>query len=241
MPVASPSRAEIPSQHVVSEEGEIPRSEPQASPAQEVPQVSVPSVDEQNQVPVEQSQPPPMDVSASMPKVDEPAPVPSAPAAPSVVPHTHSPLKLSIDTVTRIPDIGPSERKSISARLSDSVVYGDEYLSPEEELKYPYPREELPLFSTGAGAKGPLFNRNAHPKFFQASRYDGLRTSELPHFWTKEQAIYYSRVLYESKKIFPHEYLDVPAMRNIGCFNQLLQDLDDFCLTKVFEFEHPWN
>ena len=30
-------------------------------------------------------------------------------------------------------------------------------------------------------------------------------------------------------------------MQNIGCFNPLLQDLDDFCLTKIFEFEHPWN
>ena len=101
-----------------------------------------------------------------------------------------------------MPDVGPSERKSVSARRTDSVVYGDEYLSPEEELKYLYPREELPLFSSGAGAKGPLFNRNVHPKFFQASLYDWPRTSELPHFWTKEQAIYYSRVLYESRRYF---------------------------------------
>ena len=63
-------------------------------------------------------------------------------------------------------DAGPSEHKSISIRRSDSVVYGDEVIFPEEELKYPFPREELPLFSPGAGAKGPLFNQNAHPKFF---------------------------------------------------------------------------
>jgi hypothetical protein len=30
-------------------------------------------------------------------------------------------------------------------------------------------------------------------------------------------------------------------MKNIGCFNQLLQDLEYFCLTNVFAFEHPWN
>jgi hypothetical protein len=45
------------------------------------------------------------------------------------VPHAPSPLKLSIDTVARIPEVGPSERKSVSARRTDSVVYGDEYLS----------------------------------------------------------------------------------------------------------------
>ena len=72
--------------------------------------------------------------------------------------------------------------KSISARPTDSVVYGDGYLSLEDELKYPYPREELPLFSSGDGAKGPPFNRNVHPKFFQDSPYDGPRTSKLPRF-----------------------------------------------------------
>jgi hypothetical protein len=30
-------------------------------------------------------------------------------------------------------------------------------------------------------------------------------------------------------------------MKSIGCFDQLLQNLEDFCLTNVFTFEHPWN
>lgn len=236
VPVASPARAKISSQWSVSEEGEIPRSGPQASLAHGAPKVLDPSITEQQQIPEEQPQPPPVQASAPVPPVDGPAS-----AAPPVVTPAPSPLKLTIDTATKNLDAGPSERKSISGGHADSVVYGDEFLSPEEVLKYPNPREELPLFSSKAGAKGPLFNRNAHPKFFQDSPYDGPRTLESPRFWTKEQAIYYSRVLYESKKIFPHEYLNIPAMWNIGCFNQLLQALDDFCLTKVFEFEHPWN
>ena len=69
-------------------------------------------------------------------------------------------------------DIGPSEHKPFSTHRTYSVVYGDEVLSLEDELKYPYPREELPLFSMGKDAKGPIFNRNAHPKFFQDSPYD---------------------------------------------------------------------
>ena len=77
-----------------------------------------------------------------------------------------SQLKLSIITTPRIPDDGLSEHKYVSARHANSVVYGDEVISIEEELKYPYPHEELPLLSAGACAKGPLFNRNTHPKFF---------------------------------------------------------------------------
>ena len=152
--------------------------------------------------PVKDSDAPPSPRPTESVPMASPARVPTAPASPAVVPPAPSPLKLSIDAVTRMADAGPSEHKSVSVRRSDFVVYGDEVISPKEELKYPYPREELPLFSTGAGAKGPLFNRNVHPKFFQASPYDGPHTSESPRFWTKEQAIYYSRVLYESKKIF---------------------------------------
>ena len=30
-------------------------------------------------------------------------------------------------------------------------------------------------------------------------------------------------------------------MKNIGCFNQVLQDIEEFFLTHVFAFQHPWN
>ena len=55
------------------------------------------------------------------------------------------------------------------------------------------------------------------------------------------RAIYYSRILYDNKKIFPHKFSDITAMKGIGCFDQLLQDMEDFCLTSVFAFKHPWN
>jgi hypothetical protein len=48
-------------------------------------------------------------------------------------------------------------------------------------------------------------------------------------------------VLYESRKIFPHEFPDIRAMRGLDCFRQLLDVLDDAYLTGVFAFEHPWN
>jgi hypothetical protein len=98
-----------------------------------------------------------------------------------------------------------------------------------------------PLFSFGVGVKGPLFNRNTHPLFFQESPYSKPRTSESPRFRTQEKAIYYSQILYDSLKSFPHEFPDIAAMKNIGCFNEVLQDIKDFSLMHVFAYQHPWN
>ena len=53
--------------------------------------------------------------------------------------------------------------------------------------------------------------------------------------------MYYSQILYDSLKIFPHEFPDFAAMKNISCFNQILQDIEDFGLTHVFAYQHPWN
>ena len=68
-------------------------------------------------------------------------------------------LQVLIATARRISDDAPMENRSISARHTNSIVYGDKVASVEDELKYPYPREQLPLFKTSASAKGPLFIR----------------------------------------------------------------------------------
>lgn len=92
--------------------------------------------------------------------------------------------KLTVVTSSApITGVGPSERQPSSQHLpppsernSGSMVYGEEFLSVEEELQYPNPREQLPIFLDGAGAKGPLFNRNDYLEgfsFFQTSPYTG--------------------------------------------------------------------
>ena len=105
-------------------------------------------------------------------------------------------------------EIWPSKRNPShpppSERNTGSVVYSDEVLSIEEELQYPNQRGKMPIFSDGAGAKGPLINQNEYPdrySFFKMSPYDGPRTSESGSFWTREQAIYYSRVLYDNPQV----------------------------------------
>lgn len=64
---------------------------------------------------------------------------------------------------------GPSEhvhpsqsQPQVSARIASPVLYGDEYLSVEEELVHPNPRECFPIFSEGEGVKGPIFNEEDH-------------------------------------------------------------------------------
>ena len=68
-----------------------------------------------------------------------------------------SPLRISLDTMKRNMDVDPSIVKPISAHHSDSVVYSDEVISIEDELKYPYPpypHEQLPLFLLVLASKG---------------------------------------------------------------------------------------
>lgn len=146
---------------------------------------------------------------------------------------------------------GPSEsvdpsqsRPQISERIAGLLVYADVSMTVEEEMALPKPRECLPIFSEGEGAKGPLFNEEIHRAklaFFGMSPYEGEQTSPSPRFWMHEQAVFYSWILYKSNRIFQHEYLDVPLMRNLECFRQVLQELDDFQSLKVLSFKHPWN
>ena len=68
-------------------------------------------------------------------------------------------LPLTIGPDARADEPGLSPHRSPSGRHPDSIVYGDEFLSPKE-LNLPFPRETLHIFSAGASAKGPLFNRN---------------------------------------------------------------------------------
>ena len=97
-----------------------------------------------------------------------------------------SPLQISLDAAKGNSNVDPSTVKSVSAHHSNSVVYGAEMISVEVELKYPYPHEQLSLFFIGVGVKGPLYNRNTHPLFFQESTYNKPHTSESPRFWTQE-------------------------------------------------------
>ena len=73
------------------------------------------------------------------------------------------------------------------------------------------PLETFPLFPIDDGPNGPAFNEQFHHSklaFFGTSPYDGERTSMSPRFWTKEQAVYYARILYGKNRIFKHKIMD---------------------------------
>lgn len=124
------------------------------------------------------------------------------------------------------PVCDPSQSKpQIPERNVDSPIYEEVSMSVEEEMALLKPRECLPIFSEGEGAKGPLFNKETHRAklaFFGSSPYERECTSPSPRFWTQEQAIFYSRILYKSNQIYQHEYLDVPLTKNLECFKQVL-------------------
>lgn len=85
----------------------------------------------------------------------------------------------------------PHEKVSIEEDFPSKVL-------PEEEPLL-NPLEMFPLFPLEDGPRGPKFITAIHKeklKFFQESPYKGEHTSLSPRFWTKEQAIYYARILY---------------------------------------------
>ena len=158
MCVASPIREANPSHPNIPEEGEIPQSEHQASPARVEPTKSVPP-----SAPQSFAEAPPHQ-SSTMP---DKASVPDEVSAPS-------PLRISLDVAKRNSDVDPSAAKSVSAHHSDSVIYGDEVISVEDELKYPHPREQLSLFSIGVSVKGLLFNQHASSVLSRVSIHQAL-------------------------------------------------------------------
>ena len=73
------------------------------------------------------------------------------------------------------------------------------------------PQEPFPLFPAEYVPNGPVFNEQLHLsklEFFGKSPYEGERTSLSPRFWTKEQAVYYARILFGKNKIFNHKILN---------------------------------
>ena len=81
------------------------------------------------------------------------SPVPDKASVPDKV-SAPSPLRISLNTTKKTSDVGPSIVKLVFAHHLDSVIYGDEVISIEDDLKYPYHRKQLPLFSIGIGVKG---------------------------------------------------------------------------------------
>jgi hypothetical protein len=106
------------------------------------------------------------------------------------------------------------------------------------------PLETFPLFPNEDGPRGPKFIKAIHKeklKFFKESPYNGEHTSLLPRFWTKEQAIYYARILYYKNKIFPHKYLDFAKMERIPCYHDVIERIENGFLKLVLRFCHGWN
>ena len=97
-------------------------------------------------------------------------------------------------------------------------------MSEEEQLRNPL--ETFPLFPVEDGLNGPAFNEQFHLlklAFFGTSPYDGERTSLSPRFWTKEQSVYYARILYEKNRIFKHKILDFAELESLPCFHHIIE------------------
>src|ERR1041385_1315758 len=73
----------------------------------------------------------------------------------------------------------------------------------DELLHSAHSREMLPLFRSDVPRGGPIFKMREHkPFFFGTNPYEKPRSAYSLRFWTQEQAIYYTRVLFNKARVF---------------------------------------
>ena len=112
-------------------------------------------------------------------------------------------------------------------------------MTDEEPLSNPL--EMYPLFPVEDGPNGPAFNEQVHRSklaFFGTSPYDGETTSMTSRFWTKEQAVYYARILYGKNRIFKHKILDFAELESLPCFHHTIEQIEQVFLKNFLRFNH---
>jgi hypothetical protein len=115
-------------------------------------------------------------------------------------------------------------------------------ISDEENRKIP--QESFPLFPAEYGPNGPAFNEQLHVSklaFFGTSPYIGERTSLSPRFWTKEQAVYYARILFGKNRIFNHKILNFAELEEMPRFLHSIEHIEHALLKGFMRFNHGWN
>ena len=111
----------------------------------------------------------------------------------------------------------------VTVRWPIVVPRFDYHVEHSPQVQKPKPR--LPRFPSTASAPGS-FNANgfiAHNTFFDRAKnpYSKPRFSS-DRFWSYQQRSYYSCVLYNQGRIFPHMRLDSEAIAGLPCLEEAL-------------------
>src|SRR3954469_19004206 len=105
------------------------------------------------------------------------------------------------------------------------------------------PKPRLPRF-LGAATLPGSFNVNsfrAHNTFFDSAKnpYSRPRISS-DRFWSYQQRSYYSCILYNQGKIFPHRCLDCEAIAGLPCLEEALDCFRDAGLLQFVTDKEHW-
>lgn len=131
--------------------------------------------------------------------------------------------------------------------IDENIVAPDDKEAPDnedKEIARPNLKEKYPVFHSNQGPRGPIYHEALHKfklDFFKKSPYEEERTAASPHFWTTEQATYYCRVMCRKDMIFEHGILDNELMKELGCFKDVLNTIEELQLTGILIFSHGWK
>ena len=118
----------------------------------------------------------------------------------------------------------------------------DYHVEHRPQVQKPIPR--LPRFPGPASTPGS-FNINgfrADNTFFNSSRnpYSRERISS-DRFWSYPQRSYYSCILYNQGRIFPHKRLDIEAIAGLPCLEEALDCFKEVGLLLFVTDQEHWN
>ena len=118
----------------------------------------------------------------------------------------------------------------------------DYHVEHRPQVQKPIPR--LPRFPGPASAPGS-FNINGFRvdnTFFDSSRnpYSRERISS-DRFWSYPQRSYYSCILYNQGRIFPHKRLDIEAIAGLPCLEEALDCFKEVGLLPFVTDQEHWN
>lgn len=100
------------------------------------------------------------------------------------------------------------------------------------------PKPVLPKFTGQKHGERPTF---VPEDFFAEKNFFIIESLCRLRFWSQPQVNYYSSVLFDKNKVFPHRHIPHVDMESIQCFEPVMQNLHDAGILSFYSDICDWN